>query len=256
MKDMKSVMKSKYVAVTLLVMPLFMALLLAFSIYPDIYLNDSNMQDQGVSFLANIPLTDNWDTYSEVQQFWFAMMQMMVGTFLIVPVILPSVIAADSFAGERERKTISSLSAAPISDEELYVGKILSSIIPSYIAVLVAAIPFAAILGWFTIQVMGELLFPDLQFVLNLVFIIPALLYGMTNVMIWISTKSSSTRDAQQLGSLFSMLFLLFLASMIVAYFAIGFSMFLVFFTVLIIIDYLLTKFGLHILNRDTWNSS
>ena len=43
--------------------------------------------------------------------------------FLIIPLMASSVIASDSFAGEKERKTIEALLATPISDSELFVWK-------------------------------------------------------------------------------------------------------------------------------------
>ncbi len=49
--------------------------------------------------------------------------------FLIIPIMASSVIASDSFAGEKERKTIEALLATPLSDSELFLGKILVSFI-------------------------------------------------------------------------------------------------------------------------------
>lgn len=43
--------------------------------------------------------------------------------FLIIPIVASSVMGSDSFAGERERKTIEALLATPISDSELLLGK-------------------------------------------------------------------------------------------------------------------------------------
>jgi ABC-2 type transport system permease protein len=45
--------------------------------------------------------------------------------FLIVPLMVCAVIAADSFAGEKERKTLEALLYTPTSDRELYVAKLL-----------------------------------------------------------------------------------------------------------------------------------
>ena len=45
--------------------------------------------------------------------------------FLIVPLMVCSVIAADSFAGEKERRTLEALLYSPTTDRELYVAKLL-----------------------------------------------------------------------------------------------------------------------------------
>src|SRR5690606_13826066 len=46
--------------------------------------------------------------------------------FLIVPLMVCAVIAADSFAGEKERKTLEALLYTPTSDRELYLAKLLA----------------------------------------------------------------------------------------------------------------------------------
>ena len=58
--------------------------------------------------------------------------------FLIIPLMASSVIASDSFAGEKERKTIEALLATPISDSELLFGKMLVSFVPSMFVTIVS----------------------------------------------------------------------------------------------------------------------
>ena len=59
--------------------------------------------------------------------------------FLIVPLMTSAVIAADSFAGEKERKTLEALVYTPTSDLELYAGKLLA---PWLAAVAVSTIGY------------------------------------------------------------------------------------------------------------------
>ena len=51
--------------------------------------------------------------------------------FLILPLMFATVIAAESFAGERERKTLEALLYTPTSDAELFLGKVLTALIPA-----------------------------------------------------------------------------------------------------------------------------
>ena len=48
--------------------------------------------------------------------------------FLILPLMFSTVIASESFAGERERKTIEALLYTPATDTELFVGKVLAGL--------------------------------------------------------------------------------------------------------------------------------
>jgi len=51
--------------------------------------------------------------------------------FLIMPLMFSTVIAAESFAGERERKTIEALLYTPATDTELFLGKVLAAFTPA-----------------------------------------------------------------------------------------------------------------------------
>ena len=45
--------------------------------------------------------------------------------FLILPLMFSTIIASESFAGERERKTLEALLYSPASDADLFLGKVL-----------------------------------------------------------------------------------------------------------------------------------
>ncbi len=56
---------------------------------------------------------------------------MFAPLFLIMPLMFSSVVGADSFVGERERKTMEALLYSPVTDVELFLGKVLASVIPA-----------------------------------------------------------------------------------------------------------------------------
>ena len=51
--------------------------------------------------------------------------------FLIVPLMVSAVLAADTFAGEKERRTLETLLHLPIRDRDLYVAKLLATFGPA-----------------------------------------------------------------------------------------------------------------------------
>lgn len=59
--------------------------------------------------------------------------------FLVVPLMVASVLAADSFAGEKERGTLEALVYSPISDRDLVLAKMLSAWLPAVAVGLVAS---------------------------------------------------------------------------------------------------------------------
>ena len=51
--------------------------------------------------------------------------------FLIVPLMVSAVLAADAFAGEKERRTMESLLHLPIADRDLFIAKLLTGFLPA-----------------------------------------------------------------------------------------------------------------------------
>jgi ABC-type Na+ efflux pump permease subunit len=66
-----------------------------------------------------------------------------------MPIITASVLAADSFAGEKERKTAEALLLTPATNEELLVGKILASLIPAVLLTAIVFLIYAGIIDFF-----------------------------------------------------------------------------------------------------------
>lgn len=77
---------------------------------------------------------------SKTPQAWLAASPAAIMLFLLLPSIVAGAIGADSFAGERERKTLETLLATPLSDRAIVVGKAIAAL---FAAVVVAAIALA-----------------------------------------------------------------------------------------------------------------
>jgi ABC-type Na+ efflux pump permease subunit len=121
--------------------------------------------------------------------------------FLIMPLMLSSIIAAESFAGERERKTLEGLLYTPTSDIELFFGKVLAALIP---AVLVSWLSFAVysiivnILGF---PLMGEVWFPLNSWWPLIFWITPAISIMGISVTVLISSRVNTFMEAYQSGA-------------------------------------------------------
>jgi ABC-type Na+ efflux pump permease subunit len=80
--------------------------------------------------------------------------------FLILPLMFSTTIAAESFAGERERKTIEALLYTPISDAEMFIGKALASFIPAVSITWVSFLGYILVLNAGAFSVIGHIWFP------------------------------------------------------------------------------------------------
>jgi ABC-2 type transport system permease protein len=121
--------------------------------------------------------------------------------FLIIPVMASSVMGSDSFAGERERKTIEALLATPISDSELLLGKILVSFIPAMLVTFVSFGVYATIVDAITIGMFnGMLLLPNVNFLIMIFGVAPTIALCSIGLTVIISAKVKGFKEAQQIS--------------------------------------------------------
>jgi ABC-type Na+ efflux pump permease subunit len=120
---------------------------------------------------------------------------------LIVPIVLPPMIAAYSVVGERDQGTLEPVLTTPVRASELLLGKAIAVFVPSVglayaiyfvvlIAVRIAAAPVVVSVVWHAPQLLAQLLFT------------PLLALWAVWVGIGISTRATDVRVAQQLATL------------------------------------------------------
>jgi ABC-type transport system involved in multi-copper enzyme maturation permease subunit len=158
------------------------------------------------SNLSNIPLpTDFFPAFTIGQRFYLFLLYLVVSLLLLmVPVILPVYISADSFAGERERKTIQQLLSTPLTDSEILLGKMLTSLIPTLITTYVCILSTTIIvnLSWWRTYGVFQIVFPDLTAFIQLIALYPLLAFFGTLTMVWVSTRVNKVMEATQLGGI------------------------------------------------------
>jgi ABC-type Na+ efflux pump permease subunit len=121
--------------------------------------------------------------------------------FLIIPIMASSVTSSDSFAGEKERKTIEALLATPISDTEMLLGKVLVSFIPAMAITLVAFSVYATIVDITTFSLFGSLLLPNLVWVIMVLGVAPTLALCSVGLTVIISSRVKGFKEAQQISA-------------------------------------------------------
>lgn len=121
--------------------------------------------------------------------------------FLVIPLMASSVIASDSFAGEKERKTIEALLATPLSDSELFFGKILVSFVPSMIVTFVSFLIYALTVDILSFPLFqGRILLPNLNWILLIFGLAPTMALASIGLTVMISAKVKGFREAQQIS--------------------------------------------------------
>jgi ABC-2 type transport system permease protein len=132
----------------------------------------------------------------------FALVYMFAPMFLIVPLMVSSVVAADSFAGEKERKTIEALAYTPTTDRELLLAKMLGGWIPGVLIGLLGFVLYTIVVDVVTLRVTGNIYLPNALWLLLAFWVGPAAAGTGLGVTVWVSARVNTFQEAYQLGSL------------------------------------------------------
>lgn len=221
-KDIRDYTKSKYVLISIIILPVFFSILMAFSgVYPILFIeetedvDDLNSQFIDTAFGSMVP---NWNQYSDKQKLLVFTAYMMLVFLILIPMIVPSVIASETLVGEKERKTIEGLLASPLTEKEIVTGKILSSFIPAVLCNFVALGSYIVIIDLMLYPELHHLLFPDLLSIYILFVLGPLTAIIVVELMIMLSTKVNTVRDSYQFGSLLSLPLMILIFSQLFVY--------------------------------------
>lgn len=208
-KDLKVVVQSKSVMGPLVILPLILLILLP-GAAGLLLANTSpgsaafvDLQQDMDTFMRNMPpsVAANVSGYDPVQTIAFlAFMYFFAPLFLILPVMTANVIAADSFVGEKERKTLEALIYTPTTDKELYVAKLLSPWITAIVVSLLGFIGYTIVVNATANGLMGGIFFPNLAWILLAVWVSPAAAGLGLGAMVLVSSRVSTFQEAYQLG--------------------------------------------------------
>jgi ABC-type Na+ efflux pump permease subunit len=123
--------------------------------------------------------------------------------FLIFPLMFSTVIAAESFAGERERKTLEALLYTPATDGELFMGKVLAAFIPALLLTWGSFVGYAVVVNTAAWPLFGRIWFPLASWWPLMFWIAPALAVLGISATVLISIRNQTFMGAYQLsGSL------------------------------------------------------
>jgi ABC-type Na+ efflux pump permease subunit len=124
--------------------------------------------------------------------------------FLVIPVIMPSTLAAYSVVGEREQGTLEPLLTTPIRRQEFILGKAAAILVPTVALSYLVFGLFLAAVRLFANSVVASALFHQGPILLALILFTPLLAGWSIVVGMAISVRASEIRVAQQLGMLAS----------------------------------------------------
>ncbi|MFW2382420.1 MAG: ABC transporter permease subunit [Acidimicrobiales bacterium] len=124
---------------------------------------------------------------------------------VIVPLTISTAVGAATIVGERERGTGEFLAHSPAGVREIYLGKLIASLIPGYITTVVGFGLYSLIVNLVVGPEVGGWFFPTFQWWVMIVWVLPPFLAICLSLVLRLSAKVRSTAAAQQASGLVSL---------------------------------------------------
>ena len=258
-KDWIEVRQNKYAMVAMMIVPaifviilplIFTLLIPNLNVAPqDVVNSDTDIQ----FFVERMPETlSKYIDFSKPMESMIVIMLgfMLAPMFLIMPLMFSTTIAAESFAGERERKTIESLLYTPASDADLLVGKVTASAVPSILITWIGFAVYTLILNLAPYRFFQRIWFPLPTWWPLIFWITPALVVMGIALTVIISARVQNFLGAYQTSASVVLLVVLLFAGQMsgVLYLSVGVEMIIgvVFWIIALVLGY----FGYKTFNR------
>jgi ABC-type Na+ efflux pump permease subunit len=183
-KDLSIIRRNKYVFYSLIAMPLILGVAIPLALTFSISAGASQM------------------THDELLQTVVQIANMGSMYLVLIPAVLPSIIASYSIVGEKIEKSLEPLLATPTTDGELLLGKSLASFVPCMIVTYIAAAIYVPIMDVWSTSLIGYALIPNAYWAILTFVITPlgCIMSVLANVIV--SSKVTDIRAAQQLGGI------------------------------------------------------
>jgi len=193
-KEIKEVIRSRSVWVPSIVLSLVFAVLMPIVLSVG---SGSLLKDPDTAKLFSRILT-GYEPFTALVMF---LSKQLLIFLLLVPAMIPSLIAPTSITLEKESRTLEPLLATPIKTSELLLGKTLTSMIPAF-----AISTFNFILLSITIDIvsypkLGYIFLPNTEWLITALVLSPVISFIITMVSITISSRTTDIKSAQGIGS-------------------------------------------------------
>lgn len=121
--------------------------------------------------------------------------------FLIAPLMVASVLAADAFAGEKDRRTLEGLLHLPLGDRELFYGKVLGAFLPTVAVSWTGFGLFCLVANTVAWPVMHRVFVPTTRWLVLIFWVTPAVAAFGLGAIVRVSARARTAAEANQLSA-------------------------------------------------------
>jgi ABC-type Na+ efflux pump permease subunit len=124
---------------------------------------------------------------------------------VVVPLTISTAVGAATIVGERERGTGEFLAHSPAGVREIYLGKLIASLVPGYVTTIVGFGLYSLMVNLIVGPRVGGWFFPTSQWWVLMLWVVPPFLALTLSLVLRLSAKVKSTAAAQQASGLVSL---------------------------------------------------
>ncbi len=124
---------------------------------------------------------------------------------VVVPLTISTAVGAATIVGERERGTGEFLAHSPAGIREIYLGKLVASMLPGYATTIVGFGMYSIIVNTIVGPEVGGWFFPTTQWWILMLWVVPPFLALTLSLVLRLSARVKSTAAAQQASGLVSL---------------------------------------------------
>jgi ABC-type Na+ efflux pump permease subunit len=121
---------------------------------------------------------------------------------VIVPMTISTAVGANALVGEKEKGTGEFLAHSPATEREIYLGKLIASLVPGYLTTILGFAVYSLIVNLIVGPQVGGWFFPTSDWWILMFWVVPPFLAITLSVVLRLSARVRSSAAAQQASGL------------------------------------------------------
>ncbi|MDR3001900.1 MAG: ABC transporter permease subunit [Fibromonadaceae bacterium] len=235
-KDIRGITANKKILTVLIVVPLVMAVAIPLAFLIPILFAPADSPD--LKELSKLLESAKIYTEGNLQ---YKLTDLMLNHvlpmfFMIIPISASSVMAASSFVGEKEKKTLETLLYSPLPLKDIFAAKILAAFLLSMAVSAFSFVVMLIVIEGLLFFVTGTMIMPNINWLITMLLISPAASLISISLIVRSSAKAQSSEESQQVSLFLIMPLILIIIGQFSGVMMLGTHVFLILGAVLAII--------------------
>ncbi|MFW6363155.1 MAG: ABC transporter permease subunit [Spirochaeta sp.] len=203
-KDLREIGAAKMVLLPMIVVPVIMAVFLPAVIIVTVGVGGTDMMNGVEQIESLIPDYHFPESVTDLTHrlLYIFLNFTFLPLFLIIPLMVSSIIAANAVVGEKERGTLETLLYTPLTNREFIVGKLLGAFLPGALIAPLSFILYFGVGNTLSQLMFGLFLVGSPEWIPALLLLSPAVSLLGLSVTLLVSIKTRTFMEAQQISAM------------------------------------------------------